>query len=119
MFCAHVNPACGITWAVLCECVIVCGACALMLVVPLPLSRPSAVGLPACRLVRLVTHDAKPLLSLLQSFYSSLHRHQTDVQHRQVIAWLNSFAELLACLPPFRTANVVWRLFGVHLDFAG
>ncbi|CAN0422641.1 unnamed protein product, partial [Ectocarpus sp. 12 AP-2014] len=42
------------------------------------------------RLVRLVTHDAKPLLSLLQSFYSSLHRHRTDVQHRQPPAELTA-----------------------------
>eukprot|EP00752_Nemacystus_decipiens_P012313 g10918.t1 len=32
------------------------------------------------RLVRLVTHDAEPLLGLLQSFYSSLYRHRNDVQ---------------------------------------
>ena len=36
------------------------------------------------RLVRLVTHDAEPLLGLLQSFYSTLHRHRNDVQQRQV-----------------------------------
>ena len=38
------------------------------------------------RLVRLVTHDAEPLLGLLQSFYSSLYRHRNDVQQRQVRA---------------------------------
>lgn len=33
----------------------------------------------------MVTHDAQPLLTLLQSFYSSLYRHKNDVQRKQVL----------------------------------
>lgn len=32
------------------------------------------------RLVQLVTHDATPLLELLQSFYSRLYRHRNDIK---------------------------------------